>query len=137
VNNASSLKPAVEKEKIETWEGEGGAVPVAPPAAPAATLSGSEAQVEWAERIRAQVSAEFDRVAATFRRIAAKQSQDKRTSTEAILAILEEKRAEVLSRQDAGYFIHEWQEIGDQVRQMIFSDTRYQSIKSARPARQR
>ena len=33
----------------------------------------------------------------------------------------------------AGYFIHDWQEIGDQVRQMIFADPRYQAIKGRRP----
>ena len=30
------------------------------------------------------------------------------------------------SRQ-AGHFIHDWQEINDQVRQMIFNDARYES----------
>ena len=119
---------------LETSEDDGAAIPVTPPSA---SLSGSEAQVEWAERIRTQVGTEFDRVATAFRQVAAKQSGDKRTSTEAVIAILEEKRTEVLSRHEAGYFIHDWQEIGDQVRQMIFRDTRYQSIKSARPARQR
>jgi chaperonin GroES len=33
---------------------------------------------------------------------------------------------------EAGYFIHDWQEISDQVRQMIFHDVRYQRIKSNR-----
>ena len=49
--------------------------------------------------------------------------------TEAILAILEDKRAEVLSRERAGYFIHDWQEISDQVRQMIGQDPRYQQSR--------
>ena len=38
--------------------------------------------------------------------------------TEAIIAILEEKRAEVMRREQAGYFIRYWQEISGQVRQM-------------------
>jgi hypothetical protein len=38
------------------------------------------------------------------------------SDTEAIIAILEDKRAEVMSREEAGYFVHDWQEISDQVR---------------------
>jgi len=93
-------------------------------------MSGTPNQVEWAERIRRQVDAEFDRVALAFRSVAAKQSSARRTGTEAILAILEDQRATVMSRQEAGYFIHDWQEIGDQVRQMIFHDPRYHQIKA-------
>jgi hypothetical protein len=115
---------------IEAWEDDGGAA-----AAAAVSMSGSAAQVEWAERIRIQVNAEFDRVAASFRSIASQQSSAKRAETEAVIAILEEKRAEVMSREQAGYFIHDWQEISDQVRQMIFHDARYQAIKSNRAAR--
>jgi hypothetical protein len=115
---------------IEAWEDDGGAVPAA-----AVWLSGFAAQVEWAERIRCQVNAEFDRVAASFRSIASRQSPAKRAQTEAIIAILEEKRAEVMRREQAGYFIHDWQEISDQVRQMIFHDARYQAIKSKRTPR--
>jgi hypothetical protein len=121
---------------IEAWEGEGGAAP-APLRFSEAPLSGTTSQVEWAERIKRQVNAEFDRVAASFGWIAGKQGDDKRADTEAVIAILEEKRTEVMSRRDAGYFIHDWQEIGDQVRQMIFHDPRYQAIKSNRPARRR
>ncbi len=93
-------------------------------------MSGSPDQVEWAERIRRQVNADFDRVAASFRSIARKQSEGKRAATEAIIAILEEKRTEVMSREQAGYFIRDWQEMGDQVRRMILSDVRYQAIKN-------
>jgi chaperonin GroES len=95
-------------------------------------MTGTPNQVEWAERIKRQVHADFDRVAASFRSVAHKQSSRKRADTEAILGILEEKRAEVLGREQAGYFIHGWQEIGDQVRQLIFRDPRYQAIKSRR-----
>jgi chaperonin GroES len=126
---------------IEAWEDEGGftgatslsAGPRACPAAP--TMAGSEAQVEWAGRIRSLVDAEFDRVAATFRMIAGRQADGARAETEAVIAILEDKRAEVMARKQAGYFIHDWQEIGDQVRQMIFRDPRFQAIKSNRKKR--
>jgi hypothetical protein len=111
------------------WEDEGGFAP--PPShAPTHELSGTASQVEWAERIKRQVNSEFDRVAASFRSVADKQSDKRRADTECIIAILEDKRAEVMSRENAGYFIHDWQEISDQVRQMIFHDTRYQAIKN-------
>jgi hypothetical protein len=119
---------------IEAWEDDGGAAPASLGAA-ALSMSGTAAQVEWAERIKDQVNAEFDRVAASFRSIAGKQGADKRAETEAVIAILEDKRGEVMSREQAGYFIHDWQEISDQVRQMIFHDARYQTIKSNRAAR--
>ena len=117
---------------IDTWEDEGGATckTLLPSAA---SLLGSVSQIEWAERIKRYVNAEFDRVAASFRSIAGKQANGKRAGTEVIIAILEDKRTKVMSRQEAGYFIHEWQEINDQVRQMIFHDARYQAIKSNRP----
>jgi len=98
-------------------------------------LSGTEAQVEWAVRIRRQVKADFDRVASAFRSTAKKQIRAKRADTDAILAILEEKRSEVMGMTRAGYFIQEWQEIGDQVRKLIFRDPRYEAIKGKRAAR--
>jgi hypothetical protein len=97
-------------------------------------LSGTASQVEWAESIRTRVNDEFDRVAMSFRLIAERQDARKRTDTEAILAILEDKRTEVLSRDRAGYFIRDWQEISDQVRQMIGQDSRYQMIKAEKTA---
>lgn len=119
---------------IEAWEGEGRAAP-SPLGARAISMSGTTNQVEWAERIKRQVNDEFDRVARSFRSVAGKQSDAARADTEAIIAILEEKRAAVMRREEAGYFIHDWQEISDQVRQMIFQDARYQAIRSNRPAR--
>ncbi len=113
--------------QMEAWEGEEGA-PV-PSDTFAAPLSGTANQVEWAERIRRQVNAEFDRVAASFRSVARKQSSDKRADTEKILAILEDNRAAAMSKLEAGYFIRDWQEISDQVRQMIGRDSRYQAIQ--------
>lgn len=101
-------------------------------AGPAVELHGTPGQVEWAERIRKNVEAEFDRVALSFRSVAASQSQRKREEIEAVISILEDKRIEVMATRRAGYFIKSWQEITDQVRQMIFHDARYQAIKSAR-----
>jgi hypothetical protein len=115
-------------KELEAWEEEGGAVPF-PASQRPVLLIGSPNQVEWARRIRLNVESEFDRVAASFRAIAKKQLQSKRANTEAIIAILEEKRAEVMAKEQAGYFIHDWQEIDDQVRQMISHDRRYPEIK--------
>lgn len=120
-------------QAIEAWESEGGAAP-GPLEVRAIPMCGTPNQVEWAERIKLRANAEFNRVAASFRLIARRQSDDKRADTEAIIAILEDKRDEVMSKEQAGYFIHDWQEIGDQVRQMIFRDSRYQKIKSNREA---
>lgn len=98
-------------------------------------LTGTGAQVEWAVRIRRLVNADFDRVATAFRSAAERQSHLRRADTYAILAILEDKRSEVMSIERAGYFIKDWQELGDQVRKLIFADPRYEAIKSRRSER--
>jgi hypothetical protein len=117
------------------WENEGGSALLSQ-SLPFAKrpLVGTTSQIEWAEGIRTRVNDEFDRVAKSFRSIAQRQDARKRSDTEAILAILDDKRAEVLSRDRAGYFIHDWQEISDQVRQMIGEDPRYQAIQAGKAA---
>jgi hypothetical protein len=114
---------------IDSWEDEGGAVPPSP------AMKGTAAQVEWAERIQRTVGAEFDRVATAFRSIALKQDPAKRADTEAILAVLAEKRAEVMSIDSAGSFIRNWQDIGDRVRNLISSDPRFEAIRENRATR--
>lgn len=120
-------------KELEAWEGEGGAV-LFPRLPGPVQMTGTASQVEWATRIKSQVGAEFDRVAASFQLIAGKQQDGKRSDIEEIIAILEEKRAAVMSREKAGYFIHDWQEITDQVRQMIGHDPRFKKIQSRRKA---
>jgi hypothetical protein len=117
---------------VEAWEDEGGAAPLSM-CASVASGSGTPNQVEWAERIKRHVLADFDRVARSFRTIAERQAPEKRANTEAIIAILEDKRAAIMREEQAGYFVREWQEIGDQVRQLILHDPRYQSLKSSLP----
>ena len=124
------MSPAMAKD-IEAWEDDGGAAPQLPGAS-SVSMTGTANQIEWAERIKKLVNDEFSRVARSFQAVARKQSESARADTEAIIAILEEKRAEVMHKEQAGYFIHDWQEIGDQVRQMIFHDARYQAIKIKR-----
>jgi hypothetical protein len=118
--------------RIGVWGDEGGAA-MAKPEAAWPSLTGTERQVEWAERIRVSVRGEFDRVGKSFRAIAAGQHGTKRARTESILTILEDKRQAVMSRTEAGYFIRDWQEISDQVRQMIAGDPRYPARNVARP----
>lgn len=93
-------------------------------------MTGTASQIEWAERIKATVIVEFDRVATLFSAVKEGQSDAVRAGSLAIVAILEEKRSEVMSRQDAGYFIRDWQEITDQVRRMILRDRRYEAIRA-------
>src|SRR4051812_31904423 len=104
---------------IQSWEAEGGASDRLP-CKQRPELTGSVAQVQWAEEIRGRVDAEFNRVTGSFATVAERQSENARADTYAIIAVLEEKRNEVLAREQAGYFIHDWQEINDQVRQMLF-----------------
>lgn len=116
--------------EITRWEGEGGSL-----AREFAELTGSEAQIEWAVRLRRGVEAEFERVAAALRRVAAKQSPLRRAATYQMLQILEAKRIEVLSHERAGYYIKEWQEPGGHPRRMLLEDPRYEALRQAVAAR--
>jgi hypothetical protein len=116
------------KERISVWEGEGGSLNETSEKA----LTGTVNQIEWAKQIRTHVNAEFDRVITALQAAAARQSGQDRMDTQAIIAIVEEKRTEVLEHQEAGYFIHDWQELRDQVRQMIMKDERYKAIKTGK-----
>ena len=60
------------------------------------SFTGTVNQIEWAERIRIQVNAEFDRVARVLEAAADKQSQKNRMKTHVMIGILEEKRSEVM-----------------------------------------
>jgi hypothetical protein len=100
-------------------------------------LTGTPNQVEWAEQIRLTVAQEFDRVANAFRSQMNKQVGPDQAETRTVIAIIEQKRAETVANTQAGYFIRDWQELSDQVRQMISKDARYQEIKNRREARSR
>ena len=98
-------------------------------------MTGTASQIEWAGQIRLRVDDEFQRVACAFRSQAAHQTETARCDTLAIIAILEEKRSEVMSNDRAGYFIKNWQELTDQVRQLIAADGRYQAMRENRELR--
>jgi hypothetical protein len=112
-------------EKLAVWEGEGGSLNET-----LENLFGTVNQIEWAKRIKVQVNAEFDRVKTALEEAAAKKTGQERINTQAIIAILQDKHAEVMAHEEAGYFIHDWQELRDQVRQIIMKDDRYKAIKT-------
>ena len=119
-------------DALGEWESEGGApaqsepgFSLAPPTAAATqALTATVSQIDWAEHIKERVSQDFDRVANAMKWVAAKQVERDRSDTQAPIDILEEKRTEVMAKDRAGFFIHDWQEPGDQVRQMIVKDPR-------------
>ncbi len=115
-------------EKFSVWEGEGGSVNETSGEA----MTGTVNQIEWAKQVRTQVNAEFDRVVTALEAAATRQSGQNRMDTQTIIAIVEEKRTEVMEHQEAGYFIHDWQELRDQVRQLIMKDDRYKAIKTSK-----
>ena len=100
-------------------------------------MTGMPGQLEWAAQIKPRVGAEFDRVAAAFEATAVRQAGPDRADTLAVIAILAEKRDEVMAIQEAGYFIRDWRELTDQVRQMIGQDPRFKTIQTSRAARRR
>ena len=65
---------------------------------------------------------------------ARKQAAEDRQDTEAILIILEDKRAEVMARSEAGYFIHDRQELRTQVRDLILQDSRFKAMRLSNSA---
>jgi hypothetical protein len=129
------------------WESEGGATnrldafaQLAPPGfgpsiAAKTILVGTPNQIEWAEQIKDRVHKEFDRVGVIMKSVAAKQEGWDQTDTLKLVAILEEKRQDVMANDRAGYFIHDWQELSDQVREMIVKDPRYGKIMARQAAR--
>jgi hypothetical protein len=98
-------------------------------------MTGTPNQVELATLIKSKVADDFDRVATVLRKAAERQSEDFRTETLALIAILEEKRAEVLMNVRAGDFIRDWQEMSGKVGPMLAGDPRYQTIRTARHKR--
>jgi hypothetical protein len=128
------------------WESEGGATTgldvfahlstpgFGPNIARKTILVGTPNQIEWAEQIKDRVHKEFDRVGIILNLIAAKQVGWDQTDTLKLVAILEEKRHDVMANDRSGYFIHDWQELSDQVREMIVKDPRYAKIMARQAA---
>ncbi len=98
-------------------------------------MTGSESQIEWAEPIKTSVRAEVDRVAQAFRIAADRQQGQDHLATLAFIAILEDKRVEVLAKEQAGYFVRVWQGLSDQLQQIVARGSRCQTIQIERRAR--
>lgn len=87
--------------------------------------------------IKRQLDREFDRVTASLRSIAARQQRHRHADTVAIIALLEEKRAEVMREQPLRWGIHDRRSFGDQIREWVLADARYQAITAYKPAPER
>ena len=98
-------------------------------------LVGTPNQIEWAQQIKDRVHKEFDRLGMILKSVAAKQAGSDQTDTLKLVAILDEKHRHVMGNDKAGYFIHDWQELGNQVREMIVNDPRYGKIMARQVAR--
>jgi hypothetical protein len=94
-------------------------------------------QVKQAEQIKARINSEFDRIARALVSSAAKQAGQDRADTEAVLIILEDKRTEVMERDQASYFLYNWRELTDEVREKIVQDPRYRDLNTQRARRRR
>ena len=92
-------------------------------------MTGTPNQITWAEQIKPRVGAEFDRVERALTAVMLKQLEPNRISALSAIAILNEKRGEVMANNTAGYFIKEWQELDGKVRLMITQDPRYTALK--------
>ncbi len=76
-------------------------------------MIGTLNQIAWALQIKSRVEAEFERLRAVLEHAIRKQSTKDLRDIEAIIRILEDKRAEVLENEQAGYFIHNSAGIGE------------------------
>jgi hypothetical protein len=98
-------------------------------------MIGSVDQVKQAERIKVRVNAEFDRIATALGTSAAKKTGQDQTDMQAVIAILEEKRSEIMGKGQADYFIHNWRGELSRIRELIAQDTRYRAINTRKAIR--
>lgn len=115
------------EDNISTWESEGGSFNDRP----GRRTSGSVDQIKRAERTRAQVNSEFDRLSKALQAVALNQSERERLATFAIMLILEEKRGEVLANERAGYLIHDWRDLRDKVWKLILNDPQFKTFRES------
>jgi uncharacterized protein YheU (UPF0270 family) len=73
-----------------------------------------------------------DPVAKALQALAGMSAAQDRTDTQAVIVVLEEKRTEVRTKDQAGYLIRVWRELRNQVRKMMGQDSRYPAIKAKR-----
>ncbi len=99
-------------------------------------MTGTPNQIEWAEQIKESVAAEFDRVASALNGVALRQTGAALLDTQTAIEILEESRRAVLARDEAGFFIRDWQDLSGQVRELIARDPRHKAMQAARKQRE-
>lgn len=93
---------SIVEHSIAAWEDDGGSQPGIIESARAGTIS----QIDWAVQIKRQVGAEFDRVRGELEAIARKRPfrpVQRRSQINVLIAIVEDRRAEVMRRTEAGY----------------------------------
>ena len=95
-------------------------------------MTGTPNQIEWAEQIKVSVAAEFDRVESALHSVARGQSGQDLLDTNTAIEILEGIRGTVMARDEAGYFIRDWQDLSGQVRELIALDPRHKAMRAAR-----
>ncbi|MCX6594303.1 MAG: hypothetical protein NTZ56_22540 [Acidobacteria bacterium] len=98
-------------------------------------MSGTPSQIEWAVQIKPRAGAEFDRVAAALKAVSDRQPEPARAETLQLIGILGEKRAEVMARTEAGYFIQQWQELSGRVQGLLIADPRYLALRLVQKSR--
>jgi hypothetical protein len=79
-------------------------------------MTGTASRIEWAKQIKPRVNAEFDRVAKALMAAASNRGEQVRMDTQAVMAILEEKRAEVMARDQA---------YGQETRRRVMTSTNF------------
>lgn len=98
-------------------------------------LIGHTSQIAWANQIRSQISASFDRL------VIAIESGNNRyrgldaAEITALLEMVETHRAAILSIPDAQHFLDHWQDPVDRVQRLIHGDERWKGIMEARSLR--
>jgi len=97
-------------------------------------MTGTPNQIEWGQQIKASVAREFDRVANALKTASLRQAGQDLLNTTTAIEILEEARSTVMARQEAGYFIRDWQDLSGQVRELIARDPRHKAMRVARGA---
>ena len=98
-------------------------------------MIGTPGQVEWAERLKRQADAEFDRVVKAFQAVAETHTGPEKMEIGTIIEIVEQQRYEAMANERAGYFIRNWQEPASQVRTLMAADARYTVIQERRANR--
>jgi hypothetical protein len=100
-------------------------------------MIGNADQMKKAERVKERLNEEFDRLARALESSAAKQAGAERMDVEAVMVILEEKRAEVMAKGQADYFLNNFRELTVNVRELIVQDSRYRDINTRKALRRR